>query len=131
MIGNQSTSTPTSTSDSKEKMQQMEHEEHDEHEHEMSLTPHTLRLLRLITNCSSSTTKSVTESSRRAISLLGRIASQSHPIILWDILARLYMALTSPDESDAVGGGVVRRNRVALAMEHVAKYIPITDKGVF
>ena len=41
------------------------------------------------------------------------------------------MALTSPDESDAVGGGVVRRNRVALAMEHVAKYIPITDQRSF
>ena len=97
---------------------------------EKKLTPHTLRLLRLITT-SSSTTRSSSESTRQAISLLTKIASRSHPVILWDILARLYASLTAPDESDAVGGGVVRRDNVALAMEHVAKYIPVSDQRSF
>ncbi len=114
---------------------------------EMSLTPHTLRLLRLITtsisssksgngngrgkDSSSSQSQSQSEYTRQAISLLAKIASQSHPLILWDILARLYAALTCPDESDAVGGGVVRRNYIALAMEHVARFIPLHDQRNF
>ena len=96
----------------------------------LKLTPHTLRLLRLITT-SSSDEESSRESTRQAISILSRIASSSHPIILWDILARLYTSLTLPDESDVVGGGIVRRDNVALAMEHVAKYIPFCDQRSF
>ena len=99
-------------------------------EEEKKLTPHTLRLLRLITK-SSCNAKGTKESTQRAIVLLGRIASRSDAIILWDILARLYTSLTSPDESDALGGGVIRRQNIALAMEHVAKYLPIGDQRSF
>ena len=94
------------------------------------LTPHTLRLIKLITTASSSQ-ESVRESTQRAIVLLSKIASSSDSNILWDILARLYTSLTTPDESDSLGGGIIRRRNVALAMEHVAKYIPILDQKEF
>lgn len=94
------------------------------------LTPHTLRLIKLITTASSSQ-ESVRESTQRAIVLLSNIASSSDSNILWDILARLYTSLTTPDESDSLGGGIIRRRNVALAMEHVAKYIPILDQKEF
>jgi|AntRauTorckE5430_2_1112549.scaffolds.fasta_scaffold01206_2 TATA-binding protein-associated factor len=101
-----------------------------EEESKLKLSPHTLRLLRLITT-SSSNTECTRQSTRQAISILSATAARSHPIIIWDILARLYTSLTSPDESDVVGGGIVRRDNVALAMEHVAKYIPMSDQRSF
>ncbi len=102
----------TQTDDAKRKVQALK------------TTPHTLRILRLITSNSSPTY------TQQAISILARVASRSHPVILWDILARLYTSLTAPDECDATVC-VNRRKNISLAMEHVAKHIPIGDQRDF
>ena len=97
------------------------------------LTPHTLRLIKLITSCSSS---SENDHVRHAISLLSKIASKSHPYHLWDILARLYSSLTNPEDSgsgvgDDGGDCIIKREYIALAMEHIARYIPSSDRRHF
>lgn len=102
----------------------------------LKLTPHTLRLIRLITSSSSSPDNDHTQ---HAIAILSNISSKSHPLLLWDILARLYASLTNTTENNSrdcggVGVGndcVIRRECIALAMEHVAKYIPIVDRRYF
>ena len=101
---------------------------------EHKLTPHTLRLIKLITSCSSS---SASDHVKHAIALLSTIASKSHPYLLWDILARLYSSLTNPDEVDVSNHTygdndcIVKREHIALAMEHVARYIPSSDRRHF
>ncbi len=99
----------------------------------LKLTPHTLRLIRLITSPTSSSIGN-NDHTQHAIALLSKIASKSHPFLLWDILARLYASLT--DASTFRAGGdddccLLRRECIALAMEHVAMYIPVEDRRHF
>jgi len=120
----------------------------DDSKEEHKLTPHTIRLIRLITSSSSSSSTKRSASSthddkndhtKYAIQLLAKIASKSHPLILWDILARLYISLTDPEENDRKGNSnsdadydsISRRENIALAMEHVAKFIPSSDRRHF
>lgn len=121
-------------------MEEKKEEKKDEHK----LTPHTLRLIKLVTSSSYSSTSSTstghkdnsTDHVKYAISLLSNIASKSHPFILWDILARLYSSLTSTDrgiegtkfDDDSI---ITKREHIALAMEYVAKYIPPSDRRHF
>ena len=122
----------------------------------LKLTPHTLRLIKLIIsstapNSSSSATNdknnnnnddSQNDYTYHAIGILSKIASKSHPLLLWDILARLYASLTDENHdsnhtsssSTSKGGGddcLTRRECIALAMEHVARYIPMVDRRCF
>jgi hypothetical protein len=121
---------------------------------EQNLTPHTLRLIKLITSSSLTSISPLVlsygnnndedddhddsnEHVKHAISLLSNIASKSHPILLWDILARLYSSLTKCKEDGGIDGDgrngdcLIQREYIALAMEHVAKFIPSSERRHF
>ncbi len=112
----------------------MEEKKEEKKKDEHKLTPHTLRLIKLVTSGSYSSTAS--DHVKYAISLLSNIASQSSPFVLWDILARLYSSLTCNErgnegtkfDDDSI---ITKREHIALAMEYVAKYIPPSDRRHF
>lgn len=97
----------------------------DQQTDESKIQPRTLRLIKLI---SSNTTSDQT---RQAIKLLSITASRSSPIVLWDIIYRLYSSLIHPQDDSKGGCSITRRENVALAMEYVAHYIPKSDRDHF
>ena len=80
------------------------------------LTPHTLRLLKLIQEGS-------TDHARMAATQLRAITAGASPLVLWDILGRLQFFLTSPDWRC--------RHNASLAMEGVAQHLPVIDQRRF
>lgn len=101
-----------SSSSSSDVKQSSQHEE----EEAQVLTPHTLRLLKLIQEGS-------TDHARFSVPQLKAITAGSSPIILWDILGRLLFFLNSPDWRT--------RHNASLAMEGVAQHLPIMDQQKF
>ena len=85
---------------------------------DVSLSPHTLRLLRLIE-------KGTQNHARYAAALLGKITSSSSCVVLWDILGRIQRFLLHPSSSWDT------RQNAALAITNVAKNIPILDQYHF
>eukprot|EP00536_Pseudo-nitzschia_multiseries_P001644 jgi/Psemu1/181608/e_gw1.21.55.1 len=80
------------------------------------LTPHTLRLLKLIEDGSAS-------HARMAVDHLREITATSSPLVLWEILGRLQGFLLSPKWNT--------RSNAGLAMEGVAQYLPAADQEAF
>lgn len=80
------------------------------------LTPHTLRLLKLIEEGSS-------DHARMAVDHLKVITANSSARILWEILGRLQAFLVSPEWST--------RSNAGLAMEGVAQHLPVIDQEAF
>ena len=88
----------------------------DEEEEDIVLTPHTLRLLKLIQEGS-------TDHAQLAAIHLKAITAESSPVVLWDILGRLQYYLTSADWRT--------RQNASIAMEGVAQHLPIWDQRSF
>ena len=80
------------------------------------LTPHTLRLLRLIEGGS-------TDHARMAVTHLKVVTMGSCPLVLWEILGRLQAYLVSPEWNT--------RSNAGLAMEGVAQHLPLQDQEEF
>lgn len=80
------------------------------------ITPHTLRLLKLIEEGSS-------EHAKMAAVHLKAVTAGSSPLVLWEVLGRLQSFLTSPDWRT--------RSNASMAMEGVAQHLPQTDQHNF
>jgi hypothetical protein len=80
------------------------------------LTPHTLRLLKLVQEGS-------TEHAQLAACQLEVLTAGSSPVVLWDILGRLQYFLTSHNWKT--------RHNASVAMEGVAKHLPVLDQEHF
>lgn len=80
------------------------------------LTPHTLRLLKLVE-------EGTVEHAQLAARQLSEIVAGSPPVILWDILGRLQAYLTSPEWKT--------RQNASIAMEGVAQQLPEQDQQHF
>ena len=113
----------------------MEEKKEEKKKDEHKLTPHTLRLIKLVTSGSYSSTAS--DHVKYAISLLSNIASQSSPFVLWDILARLYSSLTC-NESGNEGtkfddDSIITkecRQKTCLVYSFKQKRIECTDEAI-
>lgn len=80
------------------------------------LTPHTLRLLKLIQEGSS-------DHAKLAADHLSALTKDSSPLVLWEILGRLQAFMVSPLWTT--------RSNAGWAMEGVAKHLPQTDQDEF
>jgi hypothetical protein len=80
------------------------------------LTPHTLRLLKLIED-------GTTDHARMAAIHLNGLTAKCSPLILWEILGRLQAFLVSKEWNT--------RSNAGLAMEGVAKHLPVEDQEAF
>ncbi|KAL3945300.1 MAG: hypothetical protein SGBAC_000648 [Bacillariaceae sp.] len=83
---------------------------------EVDISPHTLRLLRLVQEGSS-------EHAKVAASHLSVVTASACPLVLWEILGRLQFFLLSPEWRT--------RHNASLAMEGVAQHLPIEDQQRF
>lgn len=81
-----------------------------------TLTPHTLRLLKLIEEGSA-------DHAKMAASHLTALTKDSPPLVLWEILGRLQAFLVSPAWNT--------RSNAGLAMEGVAQHLPQADQDAF
>ena len=80
------------------------------------LTPHTLRLLKLIE-------AGTTDHAKLAVAHLKNITKGSSPLVLWEILGRLQAFLVANDWST--------RSNAGLAMEGIAQHLPVQDQDDF
>jgi len=80
------------------------------------LTPRTLRLLKLIED-------GTADHARIAATQLSEFTANCSPLILWEILGRLQAFLESKEWNT--------RSNAGLAMEGVAKHLPVTDQEAF
>jgi hypothetical protein len=80
------------------------------------LTPHTLRLLKLIQEGSS-------EHAKLAADQLSVLTKDSSPLVLWEILGRLQSFMVSPHWTT--------RSNAGCAMEGVAQHLPQADQDTF
>jgi hypothetical protein len=101
---------------SSEKKQHNNKEEEEEGSDDVIITPHTLRLLKLIQEGSS-------EHAKMAAAHLKVVTSGSSPLVLWEVLGRLQFFLTSPEWRT--------RHNASMAMEGVAQHVPQQDQRRF
>ncbi|CAB9497368.1 CHD3-type chromatin-remodeling factor [Seminavis robusta] len=87
-----------------------------EDESVLLLTPHTLRLLKLIQDGSQ-------EHASMAALQLASISAQSSPLVLWDVLGRLLAFLLDPNWQT--------RQNASGAMEGVARHLPLASRQQF